>query len=519
MRVPAPQKETWDNGVLSSELAAAMEGAEIVAHNAKFDLLWLAVKFGIRPKRIFCTLTASRLLTAGSDERNGLDDVLWRHLGVKPGQDYSRSDWGGLFLTEGQVEYAQRDVTHLHELRRVLENEIAAAHLQAVCRLEMELIPIVVDMEYAGIAVEPIRLRKLCDGAASKEREIFGRLSPLLKSPSLNLNSPNQLKSALARVGILVDDTNEGTLAQVDDGTIIPLILAYREQAHICQQAESFLEASHSDGRIHSRFEPMGTDTGRFSSKAPNLQSVTRGPMRSCFVAPPGYSLVIADYSQIELRAVASIAGETNMLEAFARGDDLHRLTASAILDKPVSDVSKEDRQVAKSANFGLIYGQTAPGFAAYARNNYGVSVTVSQAERIRKRFFDSYPGLAKWHGQCRQMANGNVLEVRTILGRRRLLPSSAQFWDRFTALVNAPVQGGCADVIKTAMVTLSAALPSGARLVSTVHDELIVECPNALAADVSRIMRDGMVAAMNSLFPEVKADADVAVGSDWGAK
>jgi len=506
-------------GGLSQVLLTAIGRALIVAHNAKFDLLWLAVKFGIRPKRVFCTMTASRLLTAGTKERNGLDSVLLRHLKVKPEKDQSRSDWGGLFLTEEQMDYALGDVGHLHELRQVLEKEVAAARLAEVCRLEMDLIPVVLSMEEAGIAVDADRLGRLREEALSNAQEARGRLSGLLNMPSLNPNSTKQLLSALSRFGIKVENTREPTLASADDGKIIPLILAFREQEKLVQYATGLLEAIQSDGRIHSSFDPTGTDTGRFSSQNPNLQSVPRGPMRSCFVAAQGMALVIADYSQIELRAVAAIACEENMLAAFARGEDLHRLTAAAILNKSPGEVTKEDRQVAKSANFGLIYGQTADGFAAYAKTKYGVTLTIAQATQIRTRFFDSYPGIARWHDDCRRRAYDGYPEVRTMLGRRRLIPSSAVFWDRFTALVNAPVQGGCADVIKAAMVGIENTLSGCARLVSTVHDELIVECSADSANRVAETLRQTMNDAMRGIFPDVEPDAEVITGSNWGAK
>ena len=519
-----PGRPPWlldlkQTGGLSPALLTAISGATFVAHNAKFDLLWLAIKFGIRPKRIFCTMTASRLLTAGTNERNGLDSVLLRHLKVEPERDQSRSDWGGLFLTEEQRDYALGDVGHLHDLRQVLEKEIAGAGLAKVCRLEMDLIPVVLCMEEAGIDVDADQLGRLRDEAVSNAQEARGRLSDVLKTPSLNPNSTKQLVAALSRFGIRVGNTKEPTLANADDGKIIPLILSFREHEKLVQYATGLLEAIQSDGRIHSSFDPTGADTGRFSSKNPNLQSVPRGPMRSCFVAGQGKALVIADYSQIELRAVAAIAREENMLAAFARGEDLHRLTAAAILNKSPGDVTKEDRQVAKSANFGLIYGQTADGFAAYAKTKYGVSLTNSQATQIRTRFFDSYPGIARWHDECRCRAHDGTAEVRTMLGRRRLIPSSAVFWDRFTALVNAPVQGGCADVIKAAMVGLGTALPGCARLVSTVHDELIVECTADSADRVAKTLRQAMIDAMRGIFPEVKPDAEVITGSNWGAK
>lgn len=498
-------------------LLRAIEGAEIIAHNARFDLLWLAVHHGIRPKSVFCTLTASRLLTAGTDLPNSLDSVLERHLGIKLPADHSTSDWGGFFLTDEQLAYAARDVAHLAALRSVLEREIRNAGLEEVSRLEMELLPVIVRMEQAGMPVDRTALAAFRDRAAREAQEAAGELAALLRAPSLNPSSPKQLQGALARVGIKVANTNESTLRAADEGRIIPAILAFRSKEKQAQQAVTFLEAIASDGRIHSHFDSTGTDTGRFSSRSPNLQNVARGPLRECFAASTGRCLISADYSQIELRAAAAIAGETTMIDAYASGADLHRRTASAILEKEA--VTKEDRQIAKSANFGLIYGQGAQGLVGYAESSYGVTLTVAQALGIRTRFFAAYPALARWHDECWRLASAKASEVRTRSGRRRLIPPGADRWQRFTALVNTPVQGSCADGIKRAMITIARTLPEGCDLVSTVHDELVVEAPSEVADDVAELVARIMREEMAAIFPEVEIGVETSVSTRWAKK
>lgn len=500
-------------------MSKAIESAEVIAHNAKFDLLWLAVKCGIRPKRVFCTLTASRLLNAGTKPGNNLDHCLQRHLGIAPAPDHSGSDWGGMFLTQEQLNYAARDTEHLHSLRSKLAEEIYAVGLEAVCQLEMELIPVVVGIEEAGIAVDVPRLESIRNAARAAVRAAGDQLRELLAAPSLNPASPDQLKTALARTGIAVPNTNEETLKAASDGRIIPLILELRENEKNAQQAESLLECVEGDGRIHGRFEPTGTDTGRFASKSPNLQNIGRGPLRECFIAPEGKALVIADYSQIELRAAAAIAGEQKMIDAYRRGEDLHKATAGAILGKELVEVTKDDRQIAKSANFGLLYGQSAKGLVRYAASSYGVALKEDDAHAIRQAFFRTYGSLRQWHGESRVAAERGVSEVRTVLGRRRLIPKDADAWTRFTALVNTPVQGGCADGMKRAMVLLASRLPASARIVSTVHDELIVEVSDAEAAAVCRVLEASMVEAMSGLFPQVPVEVEAKLSRSWGEK
>jgi DNA polymerase-1 len=263
----------------------------------------------------------------------------------------------------------------------------------------------------------------------------------------------------------------------------------------------------------------MGTATGRFSSKEPNLQNIGRGELREAFTAPDGRALVVADYSQIELRAAAAIAGEPRMIDAYKQGADLHRLTASVVLGKHEDDVTKDDRQTAKSCNFGLLYGQSAPGLVRYAATSYGVTLEDDQAQEIRRAFFRTYTRLRQWHGTRRNIAAEGITETRTRLGRRRLIPKTATEWERFTALVNTPVQGGTADGMKRAIVLVTDRLPADARIVSTVHDELVVECREQDVDPVRSILNESMTEAMAALFPEVPVEVDANPCTTWAEK
>ena len=509
------QATGYDLGPLSKTI----ESSAVIAHNAKFDLLWLAVKCGCRPKRIFCTLTAARLLSAGTKPGNNLDQCLRRYLGILPTSDHSTSDWGGMLLTPDQLAYAARDVQHLHALQDKLKDEVAGAKLDAVCEMEMALVPVVVAMEEAGLAVDVQKLQELRDGARDTARCMTDQLREVLGNRGINPASPDQLKTALARAGITVPNTNEETLKAANDGRIIPAILEFRGAEKSAQQAETLLECVEMDGRIHGRFEPTGTDTGRFASKSPNLQNIGRGSLRDCFVAPEGHALIVADYSQIELRAAAAIAEETKMIEAYNRSADLHRLTASTVLGKNVDDVSKEDRQMAKAVNFGLLYGQSAKGLVRYAATSYGVTISEEDAQSIRSAFFRSYGHLRQWHGESHNQAERGVKEIRTVLGRRRLIPPEATAWERFTALVNTPVQGGCADVMKRAILLLAERLPQWARIVSTVHDELILEAPESDAPAALALVESAMIEAMTTLFPTVPVEVEAKICKRWGEK
>lgn len=501
------------------ELKTALESVEIIAHNAKFDLLWLRVKCGLRVTRVFCTLVAARLLSAGTKPGNDLDKCLERYLGIASAPDHSRSDWGSMFLTEDQLAYAARDVAHLEALSNKLWGLLESDQLDVVGRIEFDLVPVIVEMEAAGIAVDKAKLREIETRARSSASDHAGMLRQKLNLPKLNPGSPQQLLEALKAAGIELENTNEETLKAADDGEIIPLILDYRGAEKLAQQAASLLECVKQDGRIHGRFDPTGTATGRFSSKDPNLQNVGRGELRTCFVPEPGNKLIVADYSQIELRAAAVIAGEKKMIEAYKNGVDLHKQTASEVLNKPLEDVTKQDRQLSKATNFGLLYGQSAPGLVRYAASSYGVQMELDQAEQIRRQFFRTYDRLRQWHGVSHNQADAGAREVRTVLGRRRLIPETASEWERFTALVNTPVQGSCADGMKQALVLLAQRLPTEARLISTVHDEVLVEAPEAIANEVCDLVQATMIEAMAALFPQVPIEVEAGSCANWGEK
>jgi len=496
-----------------------LEESGIIAHNAKFDLLWLRVKCGLFAKRVHCTLTAARILAAGTKPGNNLDQCLERYLGIAPAADHSRSDWASMLLTDDQLAYAARDVAHLHDLLGVMETQLEMAGLDTVWALESTLQPVVVGMEATGIRVDRGKLVSIAAEAQKLEQQAINDFRAATGNPSINPASPGQVLAALRANGISLESTAEEALKAADDGRLIPLVLAHREASKRAQQAEALIDHIRADGRIHGRFEPLGTATGRFSSKEPNLQNIGRGELREAFAVGEGRRLIVADYSQIELRAAAAIAGETRMIEAYQAGADLHKRTASNILGKPEDQVTKADRQLAKAAGFGLLYGQSAPGLVRYAATSYGVTMSGDQATEIRQAFFRTYSHLRQWHGLSHQQAEAGVTEVRTRTGRRRLIPTTASEWERFTALVNTPVQGGTADGMKHALILIDQRLPQTARIVSTVHDEVVVECHESCADQCRDIITTAMVEAMAALFPEVPVEVEANICTTWAEK
>jgi DNA polymerase-1 len=235
---------------------------------------------------------------------------------------------------------------------------------------------------------------------------------------------------------------------------------------------------------------------------------------------------VIADYSQVELRVAAMIAGEAKMLDAFAEGRDVHRLTAGMILGKSADGVDKGERQLAKAVNFGLLFGQGAKGLQSYAAKSYGVEITLTEAARHREAWFDAYPAFRRWHTRSAREAK-KTLSVRTPAGRiRRWLSHDYDTEDGFraTEAYNTPVQGGAAEVMLAALGHLTPRLDTAgldAVPVALVHDEVIIEASEAEAPEAARILEECMVQGMLDVFPDASTVGlvEAHVGRSWADK
>jgi DNA polymerase I-like protein with 3'-5' exonuclease and polymerase domains len=317
--------------------------------------------------------------------------------------------------------------------------------------------------------------------------------------------------------GIDIPNTNRQTLASLSDQyPILKKVTDYRKVAKLVQgfilPLPQFINPK--TGRIHSEYNQLGAATGRFSCHNPNLQQIPRDKrFRECIVASPGHKLIIADYSQIELRVAAEITGDERMVQAFQKGIDLHKLTAAVITGKRIDEVNAQERQSAKAVNFGLIFGMGADGLLNYARDTYGVSMSLDQARGFRTRFFDYYRGIGAWHERVQR---SRALETRTIGKRRRVWNKQAPL----TELLNTPVQGTAADIIKKALILIHNRLPgTGSRLFSCVHDEIILEAPKGNADHVSNILRDLMIEAGAYYLKTVPVEVDIHLDENWAEK
>jgi DNA polymerase-1 len=486
----------------------------IIGQHLLFDLSFLSA-LGFTTGSVFDTMLMSQLLTAGTRDANSLAAIVQRELGQTLPKELQQADWSG-DLSGAQLRYAATDVKFLHDLHHTLTAKLKAAGLELVAEIENRCLPAMVWLARSGVLFDRASWAGLAGTAVTAAENLSRQLDAMapakdgeLYGAGWNWDSPAQILDVFKVLGIKATGTADGELAKIDH-PLAALLRKYREARKRCSTyGKDWLKHVATDSRIYAAWHQMGAAaSGRMSCSGPNLQNLPRDPAyRRCFCAPEGRMLVKADYSQIELRIAAKVAGDTAMMEVYRRRQDLHALTAQRLLGK--SDVSKQDRQLAKAANFGLLYGMGARGYRAYARNNYGVEMTERQAQGYREAFFAAYPGLRRWH---RSMKDGAVA-TRTLTGRRRLGV------DRFSEKLNTPVQGTGADGLKLAMALLWEQRDQcpGAFPVLAVHDEIVVECNTDQAEAVADWVKSAMVEAMAPLIDPVPVEVEVETSPTWG--
>jgi DNA polymerase I-like protein with 3'-5' exonuclease and polymerase domains len=386
-------------------------------------------------------------------------------------------------------------------------------------------------MELSGMLIHTEKWKKLTQELEKTQRDLAENLRQRLaegfkRTPQLpfmidtspiNLDSPKQILEALQALGIPLKTTSHEELSQLEDQyPVIQALIEYRKVTKVLQSFASALpKYIHKvTGRIHPDYWQIGTTTGRFSCRNPNLQQIPRDrAFRECFIPAEGKILVIGDYSQVELRVAAEISQDRRMIDAFLLNQDIHCLTASLLTGKDILQVTKEERQAAKAVNFGLLYAMGARGLKIYAKNSYGVEMTDQQAIDFRNKYFEVYQGIASWQ---KELSNANLRETRTLIGRLR------QWSERpvITELFNTPIQGTAADIMKQAMVMLYPFLENtDIHIIGTVHDELLLESPQEEAEKAAYLLKETMVRAGQKFLNMVPVEAEVVIASNWAEK
>jgi DNA polymerase-1 len=441
-------------------------------------------------------------------------------LGHTIDKELQASNWSGP-LSVAQLRYAAQDVAILQPLLGALQRKIKDTKQEQTAAIESRCLPAMTWLSDAGVAFDLDGWLALADKAGIFTTELQKQLDAQAPTPPgtfpgtivWNWESHVQVKEVFRSLGITLESSDDDNLAAVSH-PLAELLRQYRSVRKLVSTYGKEWANYVQQTRIYSHWRQIGADTGRMASSEPNLQNLPRNPAyRRCFIAPPGRVLIKADYSQIELRIAAKIAGEERMIAAYQQGQDLHALTASLVLGKPTADITKDDRQIAKSLNFGLVYGMGLNGFRRFAQSEYNLKLSQKQARDYRSSFFQAYPALARWH---RAVERKHGPESRTLTGRRRLFERK----NPDTWRLNSPVQGTGADGLKLALALLwerRAECPE-AFPVLVVHDEIVIEVSEQTADCTAAWLKQAMMDAMSPLIEPIPVEVDTRIGKTWGS-
>ena len=506
-------------------IAPAMD-RPLIAHNAGFEYRFLT-RAGLSPKLLHCSLLMARVAT-GKTQGLGLADCSKAVLNVAVDKTLQVSSWHNPELSTSQIEYAALDAVLALKLSDAYLPIIRSTGQTDAYKRLVRVLPVVAHQMLAGVPFDSAAHKQLM---GNWRREIEPLRESLTTELSINPDSAAQLAQWLSKT---LDNktlsswpkTASGQLS-TDADTLLsanhPALVGLRRYKILGKQLSTYGDGYTGHihpitGRIHADFGIAGTKGGRFYCRNPNLQNAPRDPVfRALFKAPPGRCLVVADYSQVELRIAALLAPDKIMLDAYQQGADLHKRTASAVSGIPESEVTKAQRQLAKACNFGLIYGMGANGLSAYASSSYNVNMPLKAAEKARSAFFVAYPGIALWHSKTRLQSAQNQT-VRTRGGLLRDL-GNEQFGWKLTEALNTPVQGSGAECLLESLIALPGALAGlDARVIHHVHDEIILECAESDADKAKLALTSAMQKGFDVLFPEAGMPGlvDAHSGSNW---
>lgn len=516
-----------------AQLLARLQDAEQlwVVHNLKRNIVLLRTQFDdLKMGKAFDTMLASYLI---DPERNHSVEALGATFGVEvPDYDATTKE------KRKKRAWDEVDVGVAAHLARARTGALLAAARGQQARLsevglssllsdvELPLSRELAELELRGVLVERGELDKLGKECAEQIEGLYEK-AHAAAGREFNVNSPRQLEEILFdEIGLKPlkrTKTSRSTDAQTlealaEEHPLPALILKIRQ---ITKLVGTYIEAlpqlmDPKTGRIHGSWEQAVAATGRLSSTDPNLQNIPIRTelgrrIRDAFVAPPGHQLVSADYSQIELRVLAHLSQDERLIEAFQTGQDVHLRTAMEIFELTADDVTREHRARAKAVNFGVIYGQ---GENALAKS---LGIERTEASRFIAAYFRRYDGVRSFMDQTLQKARAGEA-VRSLLGRRRIVPDikSGNRARRLAAeriAMNMPIQGSAADILKLAMLRLSAPPTPGTKMVLTVHDELVFEVPNDEVDEAKARIKEAMESAIELSVP---LTVDVGSGANW---
>lgn len=535
--VGVPEQLPFDVTIAQIKTLLENPDSRIIGQNLKYDIEVLD-KYGIRPNNLyFDTMLASYVLNSGVN-RHGMDALAQKYLNIVTTKYEEVVGKGAKQIGFNEVDldtathYAAEDADITFRLYQLFNESLAQIPaLRSVFEQEeMPLIEVLTVMELQGVLIDVDFLNQQSQAHANKLVELEQQAHQIAGVP-FNLGSPKQLREILydkmqlpvvKKTPTGQASTNEEVLQDLAENHELPQVIL--QHRHLSKLKSTYTDklpqqVDAGTGRIHTQYHQAIANTGRLSSSDPNLQNIpirtdAGRQIRQAFIAPPGFQIVAADYSQIELRIMAHLSKDAGLLAAFNAGQDIHRATAAEVFSVDLTDVSQEQRRRAKAINFGLIYGMSAFGLAKQ------LHIGRQQAQQYIDTYFERYPGVLTYMETTREFAHENGY-VETLFGRRLYLSeinasNMARRKAAERAAINAPMQGTAADIIKRAMIDLHHWLDehhSGTNMIMQVHDELVFECQTENLSQMCQIIREKMCAAA---MLDVELVVDIGVGANW---
>jgi DNA polymerase I-like protein with 3'-5' exonuclease and polymerase domains len=421
-----------------------------------------------------------------------------------------------------QKEYAANDLRYLPEIFKQQQAKIKALGLEDIVNIEMKAIPAIVWLELSCISVDLNKLEELRQKVQERKDAAEAQIYEMLGTRDINLNSTQQLKQALNNIGIPVENTKKEELAKYNH----PVLYQLQEYKDTEKLLNTFIEkipgfVQPATGRIHADYFQIGAVTGRFSCKNPNMQQQPSKKLhewKEIFVSGEGNDIVTADYSQIELRILAQLSGDEEYLRAYKEGTDLHKLTASKIFNKPLDQVTSDERSVAKTVNFGIAYGMWIPSLQMKLKP-YGIEISEDEAKNIIEGFYKAYPKVKRY---LQNVSSKGLyqLSVTTMAGRLIKFERPADKKERGGVkrqCKNFPIQGLCADMVKIAIGNIFLRLePIGVKFIATVHDEVVFECRKDQTPYVKQVVKEEMEKAGSLFITDLLCISEVFSNSFW---
>lgn len=481
----------------------------ICMQNAKFDMSVIYHHFGWEPKTIFDTMIANRIIEFARSKIRSLSDlgsIIERYTGIELPKDQGGSDWSG-DLNPEQALYAYYDVEYLDYIAHTQIEMLNTVHCSKskatgfpklknkVAIEEMEFTRTVAHMELRGIKLNKKALKKF---AKEMEPEVE-KLNKYFDKIDVNYNSHVQIKAyIIEKYDIELKKADQAHLKPHADKRDVQRILDAKRLNKKYNSIMSYLTTHNQGGFFHPSFNSLHAPTGRTSCYEPNVQQIDRTLKDVLYRPLKGYEVFRYDYPGEELRIAGEISQDPAMLKAFREGLDIHTYFASIIFKVPYDEVTKDQRQKAKSANFGLLYGMGVPGFISYAKKDFGIEYTLEEADEIRNAFFATYKKWKSYHTDISNMINVHGFGVlETLYGR-------LSYQDQFTNAVNLRVQGTASDVIKIAMNRIHKDFKKKdlqSHMISMVHDEIVFQIHKDETEVADKIIRKRMEKSLNNII------------------